>query len=244
LLTGATLAGSRILFNPLNRLTQNLRIRQAIAMAIDPATVFAGSMGATPAMGLLPPESPQFNAGFRNANAYNPERSAALLTEAGYPDVINDLVLFSNERTDEVKTIRDNLQAAGIRTKQIAGDWQQMMDGMRSGEIAIVYVTERMDFNDAFAAVGTPCVATDAPAFQPCNEQVINLLAQAEKLPRASAERTALYQQMQDIIVNQEVSQFVLGWRKSIGLAREGEGAPLHLIFGMPNLEDAPATQP
>lgn len=244
---GESLAGSRIQFNPANRYTSDLRIRQAIASAIDPIAVFAMAQ-AEPANGLIPPETSQFDATFRNANVHDLDRAKKLLAAAGYPNGIDDLIIFSNEQPAEVQAIRDNLTAAGIRTRLVTGDPAQVRERIRAGEIAITYTTRRMDYNDAYAAFSDFARCNDnadsnAP-FQWCNKQVQLMLDEAERLPLTSATRTTLYQKMQTIVVNQDVSQFIIGWRKAFGLVRAGSNPALHLIYGMPDVETLQGVQP
>jgi ABC-type transport system substrate-binding protein len=121
----------------------------------------------------------------------------------------------------------------------------QISERVKAGDVAIAYTTERMDYNDAFAAFSSiaNCGKSADATFRWCNEQAQRLLNQAERLPLASAQRTGLYQQMQEIMINQDVSQFVIGWRRTFGLARDG-GTSLHLIYGMPDLETMAGTQP
>jgi ABC-type transport system substrate-binding protein len=245
--SGSSLAGSRIQFNPANRYTSDLRIRQAIVSAINPTEVFAAAQ-AEPAKGLLPPAAPQFDANFRNANAFDIDRARKLLAAAGYSNGIDDLVIFSNEQPAEVQAIRDQLAAAGMRTQLVTGDPAQVEERIRAGEIAIAYTTTRMDYNDAYAAFSTFTKCSDSAdsgaPFQWCNKEVQTLLDEAEHLPMNSPERTALYQKMQSIVVNQDVNQFVVGWRKSVGLARAGNDVTLHLIYGMPDVATLRGVQP
>lgn len=244
--SGNSLAGSRIQFNPANRYTSDLRIRQAIVSAMDPAAVFATAQ-AEPANGLLPPAMPQFDAAFRNSNTHDLERARKLLADAGYPNGIDDLIIFSNEQPAEVQVIRDQLAAAGMRTQLVTGDPAQVEERLRAGEVAIAYTTTRMDYNDAydvFNAFATCSNTQNTEPMQWCNAQVQMLLVEAERLPMNSAERTALYQKMQAIVVNQDVSEFVVGWRTSVGLARAGNDVTLHLIYGMPDVTTLRGVQP
>lgn len=247
--TGLSLAGNRILFNPSNRYAKDVRVRQAIVSAIDRAAVFASSGLAEPADGLLPPASPQYSADFRNTNVYDTSRAKALLREAGYPNGIEDMIIISREPSAEVQALRDSLTAAGIRTEWLTGDPLQLSERVKAGDVAIAYTTERMEYNDAFAGFsGIADCNTESGRTAPfrwCNENVMSLLAQAERLPVTSTERTALYQQMQDIVINQDVSQFVIAWRKSFGLSRDGVNTPpLHPVYGMPDLENLQGVLP
>lgn len=105
-----------------------------------------------------------------------------------------------------------------------------------------------MDFNDAYAAFSDFATCSDSAdsssPYQWCSQQMQSLLHEAERLPMSSAERTALYQKMQTIVVNQDVSQFIVGWRKSVGLARAGNDITLHLIYGMPDVTALRGVQP
>ena len=59
------------------------------------------------------------------------------------------------------------------------------------------------------------------------------------------SKNNSLYQQMQDIVINQDVSQFVIAWRKSFGLSRDGVNIPpLHPVYGMPDLENLQGVLP
>jgi ABC-type transport system substrate-binding protein len=244
--TQPSLSGSRILFNPANRYTADARVRQAIVSAIDPSVVYRRDAAAAPANGLLPPVVPQFDTNFKNPGAHDLSRAQALLAQAGYPNGIDDLKLISRESPEEVQALRDSLSAAGIRTQLISGEPAEIDELVQSGEVAIAFATEQLDFNDAAAAFASLSQCGNANThidFLWCNTDVLALLAEAERLPLNSAERTQLFRQVEDITLNQEISQFVLGWRQSFGLGRE-DNMPIHPVYGMPDLKSTAGAKP
>jgi ABC-type transport system substrate-binding protein len=98
---------------------KKLKVRQAIAMAIDKEHLVRVEKGlGIPARGgMFSPLSPFYSDGL--ALPYNPQRAKALLKEAGYPDGF-DVVVASRNYTpwkELGEVVQASLQAIGIRTK-------------------------------------------------------------------------------------------------------------------------------
>ena len=76
-----------------------------------------------------------------------------------------------------------------------------------------------------------------------CHAEVDTLLAQAEQLPRDSAQRTTLYREMQRRIVDDDVMVVPVLWKDVVGLTRgDFAGDTLHPVYLLPRLEAAAKT--
>jgi ABC-type transport system substrate-binding protein len=170
------------------------------------------------------------------------------LAEAGYTDGISGMVIVSREPSAQVEHIQANLRAVGIQTRLVSGDMTAIAEGVRAGEVAFAYTSHRLDVPDGYAAFASHwrCAPGEMRnPFQPCDAGVSTLMAQAERLPLNSAERTAVYQDMQDHTLNDDVSQLIVMWTRAAGLASDRtRNDHLHPIHGLPILESAWLVQP
>jgi ABC-type transport system substrate-binding protein len=95
-----------------------LQVRQAIAHAIDKDRVIRvlGGLGVRGDGGIFGPETPYFQEDFPTY-AYDPERSRALLDEAGFADGFDVRLLAVNETPDQdtAEVVQEDLRQVGIR---------------------------------------------------------------------------------------------------------------------------------
>jgi peptide/nickel transport system substrate-binding protein len=122
-----------IALNNQSRPFSDLRVRQAVAHAIDKAwiidTILRGN--ATPISGILSPDAFGKNRGLAEYR-YDPERAKKLLAEAGYPGGV-DVALDVDEASKSVaERIALQLSKVGIRTKIVVGEVVQLQEKWRT----------------------------------------------------------------------------------------------------------------
>jgi ABC-type transport system substrate-binding protein len=248
--SGPGLTGSVLYFDLSNPVARDVRVRQAVASAIDKRAIATKTISADMATGLLPPSSPQFDPAFTGI-PYDPARAKQLLAAAGFANGIDDFLIVTREPVAEVELIVAQLQDIGINAEVLEADPMTIGERVRAGAIAMRYASTRMDVTDAYDAfaslgsLGTCGESASRVLSQPCNDALVAQLNAAERLPLASAERTALYRRMQDAVINRDVSQVNVLWRQPFGLGSpRAHDDPLHPVYGLPMLEAAWMAQP
>jgi peptide/nickel transport system substrate-binding protein len=131
-----------IVFNMRHPALQDVRVRQAVALAIDREAIIAQkfSQRARLATGLLAPEHWAYD-GEVTVYPYDPERARALLDAAGYPEGPNGEPRFSlvfkvttnRFRRSLVQLMAYQLGQVGIAVEVQAYEWGTFMGDLRSG---------------------------------------------------------------------------------------------------------------
>lgn len=140
----------------------NVKMRQAIASAIDYDQLVAGvTYGmAEPNNSLVPVSSPFYNDVTREGFTYDPERTAALLAEAGYNG--EKLTLATNRRNmpnfDAAVIAQAMLQAAGINVEVEVLEWGVQSSQWQAGNYQLMSFSysARMDPVFSYEAVMGP----------------------------------------------------------------------------------------
>lgn len=130
---------SYLLLNFRNPHLQDVRIRRAIAYAIDRKAIIASLLRATarPATGLLVPENWAYD-GSVAIYDYDPAKSRQLLDEAGYPvnaDGMRNLKFLYKTTPENGKlaeVIQAMLQRVGIRVEIRSNEWATFYSDVRS----------------------------------------------------------------------------------------------------------------
>lgn len=131
---------------------RDVRVRQAIAHAIDVPTLLAQLLAGrgTLAAGVIPPTLDGFDAQ-RRPYAYDTLAARRLLTEAGYPNGI-DLELWSSQ-TAPMPRLAQAMQAylatVGIRIKLVQRDASSVRAAARAGQTDLVVKDWYADYPDA-----------------------------------------------------------------------------------------------
>lgn len=173
----------------------NVKVRQAIAQAIDRQAIIDGAMFGygTPIGTFMSPANPDY-IDLTAQSAYDPEKSKALLAEVGWdPNTVLSLKLPPVEgyarRGGEI--IAQQLAAVGIKTQTTNLEWAQWLDEVftqKNYDLTIVSHTEPNDIgifarddyyfdyqSDAFDAIMAELAVTADPAKRS------ELLKQAQK---------------------------------------------------------------
>jgi len=130
-----TVNGTRSFFIAMNmegEIFDDPKVRQAAAHAIDKQLIIdkilAGN--AAPIDGILSPDA--FGASDLPAYEYDPEKAAALLAEAGFPDGIDVTMDVEGAFKDTAEAVASLLTKAGIRTRVAVGESAQLTEKWRT----------------------------------------------------------------------------------------------------------------
>lgn len=224
----------------------NIKVRQAVAMAIDKQGMVKKMSGTvTPVEGHYAIPMLQFSKDFKSNYQYNPEQAKQLLAEAGYPDGIKDVKLYiSVSTTQPAELAQADLQAIGIDAELVLGQWKEHRDRIRAGDIQLFIYGWGASFPDAFdfTSAWTTCKSGELGYNDGwyCNAQVDELFEKAEALPLQDPERIAAYREIEDIVINQDVAWIGLYNEQQIGLGVDYvKGDVMDSIYGWPSLESA-----
>jgi len=182
----------------------DVKVRQAIASAIDRQALVDGAMygTATPIGSHMPPHDPAY-VDLTGVNAYDPDRARALLAEAGVTDLAVEISLpppYYARRSGEIiaAQLRDVGIDASIRPVEWA-DWLAKVFRGKEYDLSIVAHTEPADIG--IYARPDYYFHVDNPAFDAVIEKL-----DAESDPKA---RIALLKEAQTLIAEDAVNAFL-----------------------------------
>ncbi|HXF61904.1 MAG TPA: ABC transporter substrate-binding protein [Caldilineaceae bacterium] len=223
----------------------DIRVRQAVAMAIDKQAIVQKRAGTVlPLEGHFAIPMLQYDADFKSQYSYDPERARELLAEAGYADGIQGVMMYIGQDTEVGQLIQADLQAIGIETELAVGQWKEWRDRIRNGDVALFMYGWAASFPDAFdfTAAWTTCASIETGyndgAY--CNERIDALVEEIEALPLQDPERIAGYREIEDIVINQDVAWVALNNPQRVALGKSYVHDDfISPIYGWPYLETA-----
>ncbi len=182
----------------------DVRVRRAIATAIDRKALVDGAMygTATPIGSHMPPHDPA-HVDLTAVNAYDPERSKALLAEAGVTDLSAELVLPPTSyarRSGEI--IAAELRAVGIDASIRPVEWAEWLAKVFKGkdyDLTIVAHTEPRDIN---------IYARPDYYFHVENARFNEVIAELDTVSD-EAQRNELLREAQELIAEDAVNAFL-----------------------------------
>jgi peptide/nickel transport system substrate-binding protein len=191
-------------FNLQDPVTRDIRVRRAIAQAIDRTAiiryVLAGA--AAPAAALLPPDHWAGNPALQ-ALPYDPNAARSLLAQAGY-DADHPLELDYKTSNDPVRVriatiIQQQLAGAGIDMKLRSYDWGTFYGDIKAGRfqlysLAWVGIKTPDIFRYAFHSTSLPPEGANRGRFN--DDEVDDLIARAEQGTTLEAQAET-YRQLQ-----------------------------------------------
>ncbi|GGH63319.1 ABC transporter substrate-binding protein [Frigidibacter albus] len=130
-----TVNGTRSFFIAMNmegEIFDDPKVRQAAAHAIDKQLIIDKILAGNAASidGILSPDA--FGASELPAYEYDPEKAAALLAEAGFPDGIDVTMDVEGAFKDTAEAVASLLTKAGIRTRVAVGESAQLTEKWRT----------------------------------------------------------------------------------------------------------------
>lgn len=200
---------SYLAFNTKKPYLDNVKVRQALSLAVDKSAynkALFGEGGARNAKNPYPPAMWSYNDKIRDYD-YNPEKARQLLKEAGYPNGFN-LTLWTRNgggpSNPNPKMGAEMLQAdwarIGVKTSIVVMEWGALLKQARKGEHE-VFVTGWTGDNgdpDNFLSPQLSCAAEkDGSNFaRYCDSELDKLLDQGKAQSDVKA-RSAIYRQAQ-----------------------------------------------
>ena len=188
---------------------KDVRVRRAIAMAIDRQGIIDGIYNGTDilANGPIPPGLEGYTE--QEGIPYDPEGARQLLAEAGYADGF-DLTLWST-RTETTVAVNELIQfflgEVGIRTEINQVDFGTLLDAAIAGRAPAYYLSWFADYGDAYNFLH-PLFVARAPEFGYDNPEVTKLLAEAATKADLEA-RVPLYQEAEKMIIDDAPMVFI-----------------------------------
>ena len=182
---------------------QDLRVRQAVAMAIDRQAIIDGIFNGKNLLANSP--IPPGLAGYDpelQAYSYDPEMARQLLDEAGYGDGF-DLTIWSTRTPTTIavnEAIQFYLSEIGIRAELNQVDFGTLIDAAINGRAPAFYLSWFADYGDAYNFLHPLYVASGAERYGYSNPAVGEIVAEAATMS-ALEDRVPLYQEAQGLVV-------------------------------------------
>ncbi|MFT0531929.1 ABC transporter substrate-binding protein [Castellaniella hirudinis] len=201
-------------FNTSKKPFDNLKVRQALSMAIDkPAIIEAVFQGAgQPAKNLLPPTMWSYNDDVQDW-PHDIAKAKALLAEAGYPDGFEtDLWAMPVQRpyNPNARRMAEMIQAdwakIGVKAKVVSYEWGEYLKRTKNGEHQTMLIGWTGDNGDPdnFLATLFSCAAAKSGSnysrwcYQPFEDLILPARTTADH-----AKRVELYKQAQQVMHDQ-----------------------------------------
>ena len=242
-----------ITLNPASEPLQDVRVRQAVALAMDRESIMRRSGRGVPHDSLYPSPYPQFNPDFKTNYAYDLEAAKALMTEAGYgPDnPITGYSIFAGQGQEMGEIMQADLKEIGIEAEVLTGNFSDFEEQFWDGEIFLTHFGAAGSFFDAAEMIrGRYLCLSDAEkaaAKDPranntrwCDERIDEMFARAQTLRTDDPERTQLFRDIENMIINENVWIVVPYASQALALSQANiVGDDLHPLYTLPTLEDA-----
>jgi len=231
-----------VAFNVTKKPFDDVRVREAVNMAIDKKAILAAIyQGAGQvAKNLIPPTMWSYNdkvADFK----YDPAAAKKLLADAGLPDGFEtDLWAMPVQRpyNPDAKRIGELMQAdlakIGVKAKIVTYEWGEYRKRAQAGEHQMVQMGWSGDNGDPdnFFAVLSSCAAAKANSLTKwCDPAYDSLITKAATISNV-AERTKLYEQAQVIMHQDAPYLFIAHSVVFLPLRANVTGVKIHAVGG------------
>ena len=239
------LGTNRLVFHQSVKPFDDIRVRQAVAMAIDKQAVSQKRSGLlTPLEGHYTPPMLQFDPEFKSQYQLDLEKAKALMAEAGYADGVTGIKMYIGSDEEIGQMLQADLANIGIQTELLVGQWKDWRDATRAGEVGLFIYGWGASFPDAydFTSAWSTCasIETGYNDGNYCNEQIDEMVTRIEALPLQDPDRIAAYREIQDITINQDVAWVALWSGQNTALGRSYVHDDfMSSIYGWPYLETA-----
>jgi ABC-type transport system substrate-binding protein len=221
----------RLTFNVRHPLLRDLRVRQAIVLALDTQAIASALPAALPL----------------TSRERDLARARALLAEAGVSGERTNLVLLAVPIGSEIDVLRAALGEIGIDTTLMNGDEYALAEQKAINDVALVYRYERRatpDWLAVYADLLHACADEPDASHLPCNPDLTAQVEAAEREPWGSDARAAAYAAAAQRVTG-DLPWIDLVQLEVSGLSRPTvRGDALHPQTGLPDLESAWMVRP
>lgn len=209
----------------------NPLVRQAVAHAIDRDAIIKSILNgqASRLDGPVGPGQVGYSPDFKPAYAYDPEKSKALLAEAGYPDGVEiDFTATIGRYTSDkqiCEAIAAMLQKGGFKVNLKTPEWSTMWDDVQNGKTAFYYMGRGTVLDPSvmlaqyFETGGSPRVGYSNPE--------VDKMLQTERQTFDVPERLKLLQQAMAKIVEEAPGVFMWRHKMAWGVASNIDFQPV-----------------
>lgn len=210
-IVGTTEGETILAMNNARKPFDDIRVREAIAHAIDRGAIIEGAMfGYGMPIGThFAPHHPAYE-DLTAISAYDPGRSKALLAEAGFPDGFDATLALPPpsyaRRGGEI--VAAQLRAVGIRPRIINVEWAQWLDqvfGRRDFDLTIVSHTEPLDIG----------IYARPDYYFGSDDPVMRALMKGVDATADPAEQNELYRAAQERVARRFVNAFLFQLAKT-----------------------------
>jgi ABC-type transport system substrate-binding protein len=218
--------------------TDDIKIRQAIAHAIDKEAIVAKLQSGKAIDTLLPPGFPMMDPNFKTIYAYDPVKAKALVSESKYanqPDKLKMLFWSFDKSVNDL--IQADLAAIGIQVEVLTGDYSAVRDRFDSGELQMRWNGYGPDYLDPdnFVTDRFKCKAKPLPA-DFCDKRIEDKMAQTQVLDLQDPQRTKLFREIFEIAVNEQVWRVPVQQRGIFNLSQDYvRGDKIDASIGLPD---------
>ncbi|GGK16980.1 glutathione ABC transporter substrate-binding protein [Caldalkalibacillus thermarum] len=219
-----------ISFNTQKEPFNDVRVRQAISMAINKEEIIEGVVNGIgiPAAGPLAPTVFGYHEGLEQLE-YNPEKAKELLAEAGYPDGFKTTIWTNDNqiRVDIAEVVQAQLKEVGIEVDIEVLEWGAYLEKTANGEhdmfiLGWVTVTADADYG-TYALFHSNNHGDPGNRSFYTNEEVDAMLDQARQ-ETDEATRLELYKQIQEYLVDEAPMIYLYHPEYLIGLSPKVNG--------------------
>lgn len=228
-------------FNTRKKPLDNIKVRQALAYAIDKQNLLRAVYQDTAieASGILPPSSWAYT-GTSAEYHYNPQKARQLLKEAGVHNLSIDIWampvarIYNPNSQKTAELIQADLAAIGVRANIVSYDWSVFTRRLSNSNYDSVLIGWSADNSDPdnFYTPLLSCSSVQSKSNRSkwCNSQYDQLISRAKTITD-KGERTELYRQAEELI-DAEVPIVPLAYAKRM-LLKENDAPPIMLMpFG------------
>jgi peptide/nickel transport system substrate-binding protein len=221
-----------VLFNGTRAPFDNPLVRRAVAHAVRREDVVRAAFfgRGKPLEGMPIVEgTPWFDAELSRGHAYDPERSRALLREAGHPNGFATSLLSTsafNMHKDTAEVVQQHLAAVGIRAELRLVDWSTRVSMGTRGQYDLAIHGVSADYNDPDGlsiVLDTSLAPTHGRSFGVQAPRTVELFRRG-RAEFDQARRVDIYRELQRVAL-EEVPIVGLAWREQgFGLDRRLRG--------------------